>query len=1665
MSEYFLRAIFSIATIMLGSAVARAECPRADLTGDCELNWLDVEILAEHWLESPAQAGDLNGDNDVNMVDYAILAENWRTDFDWPVVINEIHYNPDISNELVEYVELYNYGSDDIDISGWYFRDGISFQFDRDTLLEAGQRIVVAQNVDHVASKTWTIWPRGFPIWNLYGPYNGRLDNDGERIELCDADGRTVDEVDYGFGFPWPTVGDAIPEDEPGRGHSIQLVNAALDNDVAANWRSGVPTPVKANTFVNAGNVGPYIRRVEHNPQAPQSNDVVTVRAKVTDPDGVESVRLNYQLVDPGSYIPRPSVLYFPWEEIPMYDDGTDGDSLAGDGIYTVRLPGSMQQHRRLVRYRIQATDGNDVDVTVPYEDDPQFNFSYFVYDGVPAWRGSDRPGYEPEIEYGPDVLQRIPVYHLISRKADVEQATWRSQYEGSDYLWYGTLVYDGKVYDHVTYRARGGVWRYAMGKNMWKFDFKRGHYFQARDNYGRKYKTTWDKLNFSACIQQGSFGQRGEQGMFEAVSYRMFELAGVPSPKTHWIHFRIIDEQHEDGKLNAAHPPLTSGGTQFDGDFWGLYLVTEQMDGRFLKEHGLADGNLYKMESNTGISGYGDLNNQGPTQVSDHSDLIEFMWRMSSNPSTDWWRSNVNLDCYYSYRAVYHATHHGDITSKNHFFYHSPEPTTNEYGSNYLWWQLPWDVDLTWTCYYRHNHMKDPFVERGNLLSRPELSLEAKNRAREFCDLLFNEEQMNQLIDEYAAVINNPKGGLSIVDADRAMWDYHWVMSDSACWEYRNRCGNDKSGQGRFYNAAQQQGLPDSFEGMVQVMKNYLISMYTRNEHGQGFSGRFAYMDWLTQDSSIPYTPTVTATCPPEFPVNALTFRTSGFSDPQGAHTFAGMEWRIAEVKAGSEPSTGGGTVNLIPDVARFKYFEGRQEASSPDTTLWRQLNFDDSAWSEGPTPIGSGESSSFLGTTLSPMRHNYTSFFARKKFSVDNPSRIEKLTLEVLYDDGFVLWINDKFVRMENMQSQNVPYTGTASDYHNPEKEWVSYDLSGSDLLVPGQNILAIQVHNRTISSSDAFFSVRLRAELAKNGGSQSSTASGEGKYEITATWESPQITKFDNSKTIPGRNLQIGATYRVRCRMKDNTGRWSHWSEPVQFIAGPPVPSPILENLRVTEMMYNPADPPEGDETGNDQFEFIELKNIGATTLDLTAVSFSDGIIFDFADGSITTLAPGEFVLLVKNLQAFESRYGTALSNLIAGEYTGNLNNGGENVRLDDHWQGTILEFDFDDWYNNTDGDGFSLTIRDASNPDPNTWNHKQAWRPSALYGGSPGADDAGSVPLPGSVVINEVLAHSHAAAPDWVELHNTTSEPINIGGWFLSDDDTDDATRKKYRIADATTIDPNDYIVFYEDRHFSNPADPGALVPFALSENGEKLVLTSAEDNQLTGYRDAEDFDASPTGIAFGRYQKSDGEHNFVLMSSNTPGRPNAYPKVGPVVINEIMYDPPSGDQNAEYVELLNVTSSPVTLYDYTTGEPWVFDDGIELKFSANPVITIPANGLLLVVKHKATFAATYGSIPGVEIVEYDAGKLDNGGEKLQISMPGDIDLQGVRHYIRVDRVNYSDGSHPDGSDPWPSEADGNGKSLHRITAHDYGNDVINWKADTPSPGSVENQNIH
>jgi hypothetical protein len=284
--------------------------------------------------------------------------------------------------------------------------------------------------------------------------------------------------------------------------------------------------------------------------------------------------------------------------------------------------------------------------------------------------------------------------------------------------------------------------------------------------------------------------------------------------------------------------------------------------------------------------------------------------------------------------------------------------------------------------------------------------------------------------------------------------------------------------------------------------------------------------------------------------------------------------------------------------------------------------------------------------------------------------------------------------------------------------------------DLLVAGTNVLAVHLLNRSLTgSSDCFFDGRLIVTEALDTPTDSDhgipqiVLGRRGAYEIDATWESEEIAPFVSRIQIPSFEVTPDATYRVRCRMKDATGRWSHWSAPEQFAVTNSVASSMHGQLRITEIMFNPRDPQIGSPFRSEDFEFVEVTHVGSQVLDLSTVAFTQGIEFDFADAAIQSLAPGDLLLLVKNREAFVERYGTDLEGHIAGEFKGKLSNGGEGLEVADMWQGVILSFAYDDaWHAGTDGDGLSLEL---VNEDLNTLEQSSAWSASTVQDGSPGS----------------------------------------------------------------------------------------------------------------------------------------------------------------------------------------------------------------------------------------------------------------------------------------------------------------------------------------------------
>jgi hypothetical protein len=313
--------------------------------------------------------------------------------------------------------------------------------------------------------------------------------------------------------------------------------------------------------------------------------------------------------------------------------------------------------------------------------------------------------------------------------------------------------------------------------------------------------------------------------------------------------------------------------------------------------------------------------------------------------------------------------------------------------------------------------------------------------------------------------------------------------------------------------------------------------------------------------------------------------------------------------------------------------------------------------------------------------------------------------LKLRARYDDGFVAYING--VRVASANAPTVlDGSEPATDSHLDVKAVVWEDFNaglGIPTLRPGTNLLAIHALNHTVRGSDFLNSVQL---------------TGQSNNTIA-----PSAQLYSGAMTLPE-----SAVLRARALEGEE---WSAMAEAAFQVDVIPAST---ANLVVSEIQYHPAEP-SADEVAagvsqRSQLEFIELMNVSANPIDLSAVAFTDGVEFDFTSVLLAVLAPGARGVIVADRAAFEIRYGTGLP--VLGEFAaGTLSDGGETIAIR-HGAQPDRQFAYDDsapWPESADGDGFSLVlVNPASNPDPNVATN---WRASTTIGGNPGTDgDTGS-----------------------------------------------------------------------------------------------------------------------------------------------------------------------------------------------------------------------------------------------------------------------------------------------------------------------------------------------
>ncbi len=361
--------------------------------------------------------------------------------------------------------------------------------------------------------------------------------------------------------------------------------------------------------------------------------------------------------------------------------------------------------------------------------------------------------------------------------------------------------------------------------------------------------------------------------------------------------------------------------------------------------------------------------------------------------------------------------------------------------------------------------------------------------------------------------------------------------------------------------------------------------------------------------------------------------------------------------------------------------------------------LNFNDSNWQlceGGPGGIGYDTRPDYLdmitldvGADMSSSGTNpNTSCYVRIPFKMEAADLAEgkQIYLRVWYDDGFAAILNGTKVAVANAPG-TLSWNSASTDGNEATDPTVINLTSLGNFLKEGDNLLAIQAMNEKTSSSDFL----IMAEII-SGGSEAANISED-------------AIKYSGSIT-----LNESSHFRARTLYN---GEWSATSE--KFFVVPE----DYQDIKITEIHYHPL----GKDTVNDRyFEFVELKNIGSSALDLGGVSFIDGIRYSFPYE--TRLGPGEFVVLASDRDQFYQRYGF----LPLDEFDGQLNNAGELMILVGPAKDTLLMFFYGtdgSWPVEPDGLGNSL-VPTEFNPAHNQ-QHPMDWRASHFIDGSPNDDD--------------------------------------------------------------------------------------------------------------------------------------------------------------------------------------------------------------------------------------------------------------------------------------------------------------------------------------------------
>lgn len=446
------------------------------------------------------------------------------------IVINEIMYNAPRDKDTLQFIELFNRGEAEVDVSDWIFNKGVQFRFPAETKVAAGEYLVICR--DHAAFTAHY----GQEI-RVIGPFTGRLTHKGERVELSNARNQVIDSVEYSDTGEWPQGAD-------GYASSLERISPGVEADRADNWASS-PWPSSKRAAGSPGrkndryssNLPPTISKVEFTPRTPAPQQNVRITAQVADSDGVESVWVAYRLASPGRESQAQTVAM----------TRSSGDHQMG--TYEAELPGQAQG--QLVRFQIKAKDRVQTERLYPAESEPRPAFSYFAFTNIA------KPRIPQAFIINVSKLGRGPQHYERTPSRPANAAT---PIRGNGALLYVPAEGEPEVFDFVRIVTRHGGFKVHFQKDR-----------------------TLKGMPDINLVSEGPL----RWILAEPLAFALYRMAGVPAPLTE--HVRLTLDRRAQGVHLLVEQPneafLVRNGRDPSGNLYKLIWYGDGIVGQHEKK------------------------------------------------------------------------------------------------------------------------------------------------------------------------------------------------------------------------------------------------------------------------------------------------------------------------------------------------------------------------------------------------------------------------------------------------------------------------------------------------------------------------------------------------------------------------------------------------------------------------------------------------------------------------------------------------------------------------------------------------------------------------------------------------------------------------------------------------------------------------------------------------------------------------------------------------------------------------------------------------------------------------------------------------------------------------------------------------------------------------